>query len=330
MRRLLIAILTLFFGYCGLAQQTNQFSQYFLNKSLLNPAAMGLNSRLNMVLGYREQWAQFAQNSALDNGVQPKAAFFTGSYVLGPSHDQIGYADKSIRTSNPDLFKMHDSTSSAKHVVGGSIINNEMGYWSSTSIFGSYAYHYPVQEFNISAGISLGYNGMNLGTDYTVQTPNPDELYHSYVDEKQRTDYLDMNLGLMIYSHNFYFGLSSDGIIPNRIQLSGSSFDVPLNAHYYLSTGLKINATHELIFKPSILLRMVSGAPASYDINILADFHHFIYGGVSYRHRDAIIGIVGFLINNHYNLSYSYDFTTSSVRQYSSGSHEIMLGVRFK
>ena len=53
------------------------------------------------------------------------------------------------------------------------------------------------------------------------------------------------------------------------------------------------------------------------------------WGGVSYRAGDAIVGIVGLELFNGVRIGYSYDFTTSRISKYSSGSHEITVGYCF-
>ena len=51
--------------------------------------------------------------------------------------------------------------------------------------------------------------------------------------------------------------------------------------------------------------------------------------GVSYRTEDAIVALIELQLSKKFRLGYSYDFTTTNVKNYSSGSHEIMLGYDF-
>lgn len=320
MKRILSALFVLVIASSGWSQQIGQFSQYFLNKSLLNPAAMGLNSKLNVTMGYRSQWSGF-------DGA-PQSYFLTGSMVLGEHHKRLSYVDKSIRVSNPDLFKMVDSTTAYKHVVGGSIFGNSMVPLSSTSTYASYAFHYPIHEFMIAAGASLGVTSLKVDFAQITVNEQNDQNYNRFLQENSNTTFMDFNFGAMVYSHNFYLSYSTTRLAANKVRFSKDALSSDLNTHHYFSTGLKIHASDEFILKPSVLLRFIAGAPASYDVNVLVDFHHMVYGGVSYRHGDAVVGVIGFLINNHYNVSYSYDVTTSGLKDYSNGTHEIMLGVR--
>ncbi len=54
------------------------------------------------------------------------------------------------------------------------------------------------------------------------------------------------------------------------------------------------------------------------------------FGGLSYRHNDAIIPMAGLYINDQIKIGYAYDFAISTVRRYiPGGSHEFMLGFMF-
>ena len=53
------------------------------------------------------------------------------------------------------------------------------------------------------------------------------------------------------------------------------------------------------------------------------------WAGVSFRAGDAMTGIIGFELFNGVRIGYSYDFTTSDIGNYSSGSHEFTVGYCF-
>ena len=53
--------------------------------------------------------------------------------------------------------------------------------------------------------------------------------------------------------------------------------------------------------------------------------------GITYRMQDAIAPMLGakFLKDKSLKIGYSYDLTTSKIKGYSSGTHEVMLGYCF-
>jgi hypothetical protein len=52
------------------------------------------------------------------------------------------------------------------------------------------------------------------------------------------------------------------------------------------------------------------------------------WGGLSYRTNGDIVAMGGVRYNNIY-IGYSFDYTLSRIMNYSYGSHELSLGVRF-
>ena len=51
------------------------------------------------------------------------------------------------------------------------------------------------------------------------------------------------------------------------------------------------------------------------------------WAGISYRNTDAIVGMLGMNINQKMKFGYSYDYSVSRFNRYSSGSHELFLGI---
>ena len=52
--------------------------------------------------------------------------------------------------------------------------------------------------------------------------------------------------------------------------------------------------------------------------------------GVAYRSEDAVSILLGFELQERFQIGYAYDFTTSNLKNYSSGSNEIVIGYQFK
>lgn len=318
--RLFLYISSFFFlTSLSFGQQINQYSQFMVTKSLFNPAAAGIQGKFNADVGYRNQWSGFEG--------APRSFFFAGNYVLGKHHKRRHYKDHAIRVSNPDLFKVQDTTSAFKHVVGAYSLNNITGPMSSTAAYGTYTYHIPIQEFQLSLGAALGVNNIRINPNEVEVEQQNDALYQEYVINNQNTTFFDMTLGMMFYSHNFYLGYAANGIAPNKVQFGSESLDASLNTHHYFSAGAKFGISQNLYLKPSVLVRVLKDAPVSYDFNLLADYKGMFWVGGTYRNKDAIVFMGGLSFNRHYLVSYSYDLTLSELKNYNSGTHEIILGI---
>ena len=79
------------------------------------------------------------------------------------------------------------------------------------------------------------------------------------------------------------------------------------------------------MFKPAVLGKMVSGAPLQVDISANFLFNETFTFGLAYRWDAAVSAMAGFQINERWFIGYSYDFETTALSRYNSGSHEIYL-----
>ena len=77
-----------------------------------------------------------------------------------------------------------------------------------------------------------------------------------------------------------------------------------------------------------MLLKKAAATPMQYDINLKSTYNDYLWAGVSYRDKDALIFMLGVDYKN-YSFGYGYDKTLSDVSSQSSGSSEVFLGYRF-
>jgi type IX secretion system PorP/SprF family membrane protein len=103
--------------------------------------------------------------------------------------------------------------------------------------------------------------------------------------------------------------------------------------HYYLMGGITYPINDMIKLRPNLLMK-TDAQEAIIDLNVNALINNMFWVGLTYRTEDAIAPMLGFQysFNNEdetapqtIRIGYSYDATTSELRNYSSGSHEIML-----
>ena len=82
--------------------------------------------------------------------------------------------------------------------------------------------------------------------------------------------------------------------------------------------------------EPSFLVKSVSPTPAQLDFALRAIYDKKIWFGGNYRSIGDIGALFGYSINDRYIIGYSYDILNSELADYSSGSHEFMLGIKLK
>lgn len=177
------------------------------------------------------------------------------------------------------------------------------------------------EELNLSFGMKVGFD--HLSTSFHQSNVNTDPLFGN----SQKT-VLNIGAGVFLFQKNYYVGLSSPNLLPNDID-SNNDVQYQNNLHVFLIGGYVFDVTDDLKLKPSTVIKQVNGAPLSFDISANALFLEKFELGVSYRYQDAFTGIIGIEVLRDLRVGYAYDFNTSALQDYNSGSHEFILTYRF-
>jgi type IX secretion system PorP/SprF family membrane protein len=294
---LLLIALSLAAGVAN-AQQRPLQSLYMFDPLLINPAYAGTQVQLSGTAIYRNQWVNF-------DGA-PKT--FTGSVHSGFRKARVG--------------------------LGLIFSNDQIGVHSDNSLYGVYSYKIPVSRRKnggvISMGLQAGFNA--LKSDYFKT--NPRDGAEVGVISKFNPNF---GAGVFYRGNNLYAGLSVPHIVNNKvIDIIDVEMDTTLNTsgkqqrYYYLMGGFTKKLSETLKWTPSTLIRVQDNAPLSFDINNMFILYDVVGLGFSYRLNDSVIGLFELQINENFHIGYAYDITTSDIRYYSNGSHEVMINYRIK
>ncbi|MCB9164498.1 MAG: PorP/SprF family type IX secretion system membrane protein [Flavobacteriales bacterium] len=82
-----------------------------------------------------------------------------------------------------------------------------------------------------------------------------------------------------------------------------------------------------LSIEPSVLVKYTSPVPAKVDLNAIVRYKNTFWLGAGYRTNDAYTAMVGYWLKKTFQFGYSYDIITSNLRNYSTGTHEVMLAI---
>ncbi|MFN8417130.1 MAG: type IX secretion system membrane protein PorP/SprF [Cytophagaceae bacterium] len=288
------------------AQQNPQYSMYMINPIMVNPAVSGTEDYIDLRAGYRNQWTGF-------DGA-PKTFYVSGHMNLG----------KAAVTNNRSRYKKNGF-----HGIGTTIQNDVIGPTSSLKFNGVYSYHLKLgKELFASAGVSAGIHQFSMDGGKLITGTPGDPLVSSYTN----LGFNDVNMGAWVYNQHFYAGLSVVQVLPQKIydQNNSSISDATLTQHMFLMAGYRIPMGYDFTLIPSFAIKAVSPAPVSFDLNCKVRYQDKAWAGVSYRNKDAIAVMVGVIVNNTFDIAYAYDYTTSNIRKYSGGSHEIVVGYRLR
>jgi len=272
------------------AQQKPVFSQYMFNPLAINPAFAGTQNNLSVAALYRDQWIN------MDGA--PKTMTFTANTALPKKN--IG--------------------------VGLTIYRDQIGVHSDLGVFLSYAYHLKLKKDRmISLGLQGGFS--NLRSDFSsLRLKDPNDPHLTGVISN-----LDPNFGMGLFFQNkqWYAGLSVPYIVNTKFfQDQDIISDARAKRYYFLAAGRLFDINNRLQVKPEVLIRIQEGAPMGADFNTKFILDRKVAFGASYRSGDAVIGTFEFEMNDNFRLGYAYEYTLSRLRDFTQGTHEIMINYR--
>ncbi|MGE7776174.1 PorP/SprF family type IX secretion system membrane protein [Chitinophaga sp. NPDC101104] len=296
------------------AQQDVQFSQYVFNMLNVNTAYAGYRGGTSFNAIYRRQWEGIPGS--------PKTAGASIDWLTPAAEDRMA--------------------------LSANFLHEELGPQKTLSVGAGYTYRIPLDASGarrLCFGIGGGFTQYRL--DGTLLT---------YVDEHDNSIPVtnashiepDANFGVYYYTPKWYATAS----IRNLLQTTGvKGFNwndeyfrtLERNPHLYLGAGTVISLAENFKLKPSFLWKDDFKGPSNVDLSCFLNIHELVWIGGSYRtgiriweasgknmdltNRDAASAMVEFMAAKWLRVGYAYDFTTSGLRNYQSGSHEISISL---
>jgi len=310
----------------SIAQQRPHYTQYVLNNFILNPALAGIENYVDLKVSHRHQWV------GLDG-----APVTTYATIHGPwrkSTDDIETAT-TVRAAGGDNPRgrsfVQDYTAPANHSgVGFTILNDRTGPLNRFSATAAYAYHMGISaRTSLAMGVGVGLQNMTLNTNKlnfgTANPVDPAVGGSNYLNKLRP----DVNIGLWLYSADYFIGASAQNIVPAKISYADDTVKLErgkLVPHIFITAGYKLFLSDDITFLPSLQARYISPTPISFDVNAKFQYQDIIWAGGSFRINDGFAAMVGFNASSTFNVGYSYDFITSRLNTVSRGTHEFTLG----
>jgi type IX secretion system PorP/SprF family membrane protein len=284
------------------AQQDPQFTQFMHSKLIYNPGYAGTSEAICANVLYRQQWVNFpgAPSTGLLSFDMPigQLPLAIGLNVM---QDQIGF-DKTLFARLALSYNRRIGAGVLGIGLDGGILQKQFnGSWITPDGAN-------VQDNSIPNWQANGQAAAN---------PNLNKL--SY----------DMGFGLFYsIANKMYVGISSTHLTAQDLKVD-DNIKFALARHYYIVGGYTFNLGEGGIhgINPNVKVK-TDAASTQLDLNLTYIYNNQFWVGVSYRMQDAIAPMVGarFLKDKSLKVGYSYDVTTSKIKGYSSGTHEIMLG----
>jgi type IX secretion system PorP/SprF family membrane protein len=289
MRTRIIIFVMLFTGFGVYAQQDAQYTHYMYNTANINPAYAGSRECLSVFALGRTQWV------GLD-GAPNTATFAISSPIAGTN---LG--------------------------VGLAVIDDRIGPAVEDNVSADLSYTIPTSEtYKLSFGVKGSINFLNIDFFNKTNAYNKFDPNLADINNKFKPN---VGAGIYLHSDKTYFGVS----VPNFLETKHYDTTISTNAiarermNFYAIAGHVFDLSETIQFKPAVLAKVVTGAPLQIDVTGNLMFNEKFVLGLAYRWSAALSGLVGFQANQSWFIGYGYDWETTKLAGYNSGSHEIFL-----
>ena len=273
-------------------QQSPHYTQYMFNEFIINPAIAGTKDFYQIRSNHRFQW--------------------------------VGLNDPPL-TNTLSVYGPHGKYDMG---FGGFFYSDVTGPTSRSGITGSYAYNIEItRDIQLSGGLSFGMMQFKIdGTQLTTKDPSDlaiqPVVFSTYVP--------DASIGFYAWSEEFYAGFSVTQLFNNSLKIFDEKNGLnKLKSHFYLTGGYTYEIDRDYKIEPSIIIKGTAPKVFQFDLTARAIYQDMLWGGLSYRMKDALCVLFGYMYDEKFYFGYSYDMGLTGLRKFNSGSHELMIGYRF-
>lgn len=300
MKKISILFFAICLGGALKAQQLPQITQYMNNNYAVNPAVAGMYDYYQVNTTIRNQWV------GMNEG--PRTNVIS---IYGRHSDNVG--------------------------LGGTVYNDVTGPTSRSGGSASYTY-----TLSLTAKMKLSLALQGGFTQF--------KLIKSELSVKQAGDVIimggnivrtlpDATFGLNLSGDKWYIGAAIPQLLSSELRLMDDDFariydttsqNGKLASHIYVLGSYTYDINSAISIEPSFFLRAVAGVKTQIDFGVKSEYKELFWLGMNYKMNNdlsSIAALLGFNINDRYNIGYSYGMPSSATSNYYSGSHEFMLGV---
>ncbi len=292
LRKIIISCISVISGV-AMAQQSPLYSSYASSELSINPSFSGIYDYIPVQLVHRTQWSGMDESPSTTTLSAHTAIDDNNGVGLVFQSDEYGLIEQSFTTL-------------------------------------SYAYRTPVGlDYNMAFGLGVKLGQLTFRNSEAQTHMGYDPVFNG---QDQSSFNVDFNFGWSIFSDDLLAGFSIDNLIESDLKLSNE--DVKSNAiereykvfgHYYL----ELRNLYDFALEPAMLVRFTEKGQFQTDVNVNLVYQDFVYAGLMYRLQDAVGMNVGFR-GRKFSFGYVYEYGTSDLSDYNSGSHEFFVGINLE
>lgn len=300
-KKLGVILFLTFISGAVFSQFDARFSQYMLNNTAHNPAAVGESGMIDFTLQHRLNWV----------GI-PNAGNTTALSLNSP-------------------LKLENSL----HGLGFSVTMDEFGFFTNQSFHLQYAFKKRLGDGVLSIGAQAGFVSLGFLGDSLTNHPITIGEYHNISSDTEIPsssvvgNKFDAGVGMWYRSEKWYTGLSYLHLNQPTIDW-GTNSQMDLYGMVVFTGGYHfkmIDPKYEL--KPSMLFRS-DFRSFQIEMGSRIEYDNKFWGGMAYRLQDAVVLMAGMNISGGLSLSYAFDLPANRLIMSSYGSHELALAYSFE
>jgi len=285
------------------AQQDVQYTQFMHNKTAINPGYAGSTGVPCMNALYRNQWMGF-----------------DGAPV-----------SQSLTFQMP-MFKERVG-------IGMALVHDRLGPSESFKANMMYAYHVDLGSAKLGMGIQASIQNYRIRWEETEATHGGDLIIPENASSSKFVP--NFGAGLYLHSEKYYVGLSIPHLLTSELSFVEKQFRVEginrAEVHAFLMAGMIFKVNNFMRIKPAGLLKYVKNSPLDFDLHTSLILYDQFWIGATYRAGgdllsnagESIDAILQLQINDAIRIGFAYDFTLTEIRDYTSGSFELLMDYCF-
>ncbi len=268
------------------SQYDPAFSHYWAMEPSFNPAAVGKESKINVVAAYALSFAGFENN--------PRTMYAAADM---PFYFLKGY-----------------------HGAGLSFMNDQIGLFTHKKVSVQYAYKHNLFGGTLSLGAQLGMISENFDASGIDLEDSSDPAFNTSSGNS-----VDLSAGIFYIHKSWYAGASVQHANAPLVEM-GEKNELKIDRTYYLTGGYNIKLRNPFVtIQPSVLGR-TDGTTYRADISgrlVYTNDKKVMYAGISYSPTISVTVLIGGSFHG-VNLGYSYEMYTSAINP-GNGSHELIV-----
>ena len=276
------------------AQQDPMYTQYIFNLQTVNPAYARYWQTMGFMALTRVQWV----------GITGHPTTQTLSFQAPLKSKKVG--------------------------VGFDAIYDVVGLEKRISLH--FDYSYEIELYNQTT-LRLGLDGgfTNYCHNLLDYQQYPDGISDPAFQITVKNQFMpNFGVGFFLSNPKYFLSLSLPKIIENNYASNSNNFSISAEKrHLYFAGGMVFNLSDAVVFKPTFMTQIVTGAPVLYDLSANFLLANRLWLGGMYRSGDAVSAIVQWVLTKNLRIGYAHDFSTTDLSNYHSGIHEIMLSFEF-